>query len=94
MSTTNHPKKRNSSNQYNLNLSIPASNDSFFRNEVKSCVNRRMEMLGLEEMADRYPHHLSGGQQQLVALARALVNEPEVLLLDEPMSALDAKLRA
>ena len=64
------------------------------QNEVETRVNRRLEMLGLVEMADRFPHQLSGGQQQRVALGRALVNEPKVLLLDEPMSALDARLRS
>lgn len=63
------------------------------KSEIRRRVKEVLELVGLVGLEDRYPTELSGGQQQRVALARALVRKPEVLLLDEPLSNLDAKLR-
>jgi ABC-type Fe3+/spermidine/putrescine transport system ATPase subunit len=63
------------------------------RDEIKKRVDDVIELVGLKGMGDRFPNQLSGGQQQRVALARVLVIEPDILLLDEPLSNLDAKLR-
>lgn len=63
------------------------------REEIKKRVDEALDLVGLADLAERYPFQLSGGQQQRVALARAVVTRPRLLLLDEPLSNLDAKIR-
>jgi iron(III) transport system ATP-binding protein len=64
------------------------------KNDIKKAVDQALELVGLSELANRKPPSLSGGQQQRVALARAIVVRPQLLLLDEPLSNLDAALRS
>ena len=99
-----HPSKRNFSivfQSYALfpnmtvweNIAYGLENKKMPKDKIKNKVLEVLEMVGLAGISNKYPNEMSGGQQQRVALARAIALEPDVLLLDEPLSALDAKVR-
>ena len=75
------------------NIAFPLKEKKLPKNDIDKKVNEVLEIVGLKDQSHKYPKELSGGQQQRIAISRAIALEPKFLLLDEPMSALDAKVR-
>lgn len=77
----------------NQNIAYGLKNENYSKKEIKEKIKEVLNLVNLNNVGQKYPSQLSGGQQQRIALSRALVLEPDFLLLDEPLSALDAKVR-